>query len=186
MSEIFGRAGGPREGTAPAGEMPERASPNAESGRWLRRHHAGGVYALTTVADGGYRAATLTGVLMASLEPLLFLVSLDRDSQIEAWVRAAGYFGLSLLTVRQQFLADQFAGFAPLAPKTFQGIDHVTAVTGAPLLTAAIGWADCRVEGEIETGDHTAFLARAVEVGRGAGADDEPLIYYRSRYPRLR
>lgn len=185
MSYLFGHAANP-DGSAPAGEMPERSPADADAARWLRRHHAGGVFALTTPVEDGYRAATLTGVLLASLEPLMFLVSLDRDSQIEAWVRSAGVFGLSIMTVRQQFLADQFAGFAPLASRTFQGIAHTTAITGAPLLTEAVGWADCRIEGEIETGDHTAFLARALEVGRGAGADDEPLVYYRSRYLRLR
>lgn len=186
MSEIFGRLGGPRDEesdvSGPDGEM----TVGPLSGRWLRRHHAGGVYALTTIADDAYRATTVTGVLDVSLEPLLLLVSLEEGSQMESWIRDSGMLGLSEMSVRQQFLADRFAGLAPLAPTRFEGINHFTAVTGCPLLTDCIGWADCRVREEIAIGDHVNLVAEVIAAGRGQSPEEEPLISYDGRYTRIR
>lgn len=187
MSEIFGRLGGPRDDQIEQAESePGSMVANERAGRWLRRHHAGGVAALTTVVDGLYRASSITGFMVASLDPFLMLVSIESESQMESWLRDSRIFGLSLLGFEQQFLADRFAGMAPLASPHFAGIPHFTATTGAPLLTDCIGWADCSVTEELSTGDHTLFLGRALAAGRGAAQHDDPLLYYLSRYVRLR
>lgn len=187
MSEIFGRLGGPRdEGRGTPGENDEGDPVGLEMGRWLRRRHAGGVYALTTTSGDAYRATTVTGVLDISLDPLLILVSLERGSQMETWIEQSGVLGLSIMTVRQQFLADRFAGMAPLAPARFQGIEHFTMVTGCPLLTGCIGWADCRVSDSIEIGDHTNLVCEVVAAGRGTAAGEEPLVSFAGRYTRIR
>ena len=187
MSEIFGRLGGPRD--AEAADSRETAGPlpvGPEAGRWLRRHVAGGVAALTTLVDGSYRASTITGYMVASVEPLQMLISVEQDSQMEQWVRESGFYALSVMTYQQQFFADQFAGMAPLAATRFQGIDHHVEVTGAPVLDGSIGWADCRVEAEITMGDHTCFLGRVVAIGMGAAFAEDPLIYFSGRYSRAR
>jgi len=187
MSEILGRLGGPRDDgldTKDAQGMAGASGPSV--GRWLRRHHALGVYALTTVHGKAYRATTVTGVLDASLDPPILLVSLEDGSQMEGWIRDSGVLGLSILAVRHQFLADRFAGLAPLAPPRFEGIDHFAGSTGCPLLSDSIGWADCRVVDSIVAGDHVNFLAQVVEAGPGSARDEEPLISYDGRYARMR
>lgn len=187
MSEIFGRVGGPRdedgEGVGmPAAEM----DVGPVAGRWLRRHHAAGVYALTTLAEDAYRATTVTAVLDVSLQPLLLMVSLEAGSQMEIWIRESGVLGLSAMSLRHQFLADRFAGLAPLAPARFQGIDHFTAETGSPLLANSISWADCRVRDVTPVGDHVNYLVEVVAAGGGDSMDAEPLISYDGRYARIR
>jgi 3-hydroxy-9,10-secoandrosta-1,3,5(10)-triene-9,17-dione monooxygenase reductase component len=179
MSEIFGRLGGARDDEPPA---EEQLVPDYAGTRWLRRQLAAGVVALTTVVDGAYRAATLSASLVASLEPALVLVSLDRDSQIQTWVEESGVMGLSFLTRRQQVLADRFAGFTPLASPRFEGIEHFTAVTGSPLLSSSVAWADCRVESQFDAGDHVCVVARIEALGKGEGHADQALVYYQSRY----
>lgn len=187
MSEIFGRLGGPRDDEFEAPSAVQSGmTAGPETGRWLRRHHAGGVYALTTVVGGLYRATTVTGVLDASLEPLLLLVSLEEGSQMETWIRESGVLGLSILSVRHQFLADRFAGLAPLAPARFEGIDHFVGETGCPLLTDSIAWADCRVAETIITGDHVNVLAEPIAAGPGTASNEEPLVSYLGRYARIR
>src|SRR5947208_1858492 len=98
MSEIFGRLGGPRDDF----ESPEDESVDGTNGppaaRWLRRHVAGGAAALTTEVDGAYRASTVTGYMVASLDPFLVLISLEQDSQMEHWIRRSGVFALSVLS----------------------------------------------------------------------------------------
>lgn len=184
MSEIFGRLGGSRDEEA-AGE-PEILRSDSMGARWLRRHLAGGVVALTTTVDGAYRAATVSACLLTSLDPIQFLVSIELDSQMDLWLQRSRFFGLSILPWEQQFFADQFAGLTPLASPQFRGIDHFIASTGAPLLQRCIGWADCRIVATLETGDHRCFVGQAVEVGRGEGVADDPLIYFLNRYRRLR
>lgn len=183
MSDIFGR-----DGQRPEMMNPEPSGPldlDSRGSRWLRRRLAGSVVALTCATPGGYRAATISACVAVSVEPLQFLVSIERDSQMEAWLDASGAFGVSYLTWTQQLLADRFAGFAPLAHASFRDIPHFTAVTGAPLIEGCIGWADCTVAASLETGDHRCFVGQAVAIGRGAGEAEDPLVYYLNRYHRL-
>lgn len=183
VSDIFGR-GGPR----PSMMNPEPSGPlelDSRGARWLRRRLAGSVVALTCSTAAGYRAATISACIAVSVEPLQYLISLERDSQMEAWLEESGAFGISYLTWKQQALADRFAGFAPLAHTAFRDIPHFTAETGAPLIEGCIGWADCTVAASLETGDHRVLIGSAVAIGRGSGEDEEPLVYYLNRYRRL-
>jgi flavin reductase (DIM6/NTAB) family NADH-FMN oxidoreductase RutF len=140
---------------------------------------------VTTRVDSGFRGATVNAWLVASVDPPLLGVSIEVDSQMDGWLQQTGAFVLNLLPWTQQFLADQFAGFAPLASPTFRGIDHVFGETGAPALSAAIAWADCTVVSCTETGDHRLFIGEVKGLGRGRGQEDDPLIYFLNRYRRL-
>src|SRR5579875_1163200 len=181
MSERSGRLGTPNQSP----ERQERAlAVDTPGARWLRRYQAASVAALTTTAGEFYRAALINAVVQVSTAPILYFVSLEEDSRILGAIQDSGVFGLSFLDRSQQFLADRLAGFAPLVPPRFEGIDYVTAETGSPLLHAALGWADCRVTSEITTGDHVNIIGEVVALGRGVGSD--PLIYYDNRYRPLR
>ncbi len=183
MSNIFDRGG-----RRPEMMNPEPAGPlelDPPGARWMRRRLAGGVVAITVSTSGGYRAATVSACAVVSVEPLQFLVSLEKDSQMEGWLEESGTFGLSYLTWKHQPLADRFAGFAPLAHTTFRDIPHFTAQTGSPLIEGCIGWADCSIVGDIETGDHRCFIGEAVAIGRGPGEAEDPLVYFLNRYHRL-
>ena len=45
----------------------------------------------------------------------------------------------------------------------FAGLTVHCGTTGSPLVQAALGWLDCRVEARFDTGDRTAYLAEVVE-----------------------
>jgi flavin reductase (DIM6/NTAB) family NADH-FMN oxidoreductase RutF len=123
--------------------------------------------------------------MSVSLDPVLFLASLSLDSQMDGWLRASGAFALNILPWREQFLADQFAGQAPLAAVTFAGVEHTTSETGAPILLASIAWADCRIVDAFVTGDHRCFVGEAVAMGEGKGDAAQPLVRYSNRYRSL-
>ncbi len=190
-SEIAGRAG---VGT-PEDEQPvvlpagfERAggvAPDEDAGRWLRRHYPSGVTVVTSGTDEAYSGVTVSAFSYVSLEPLMVFIALGNESQTGERIRATGYFGVSLLTNRHRFVADRFAGRAPLVDRRFADVPHVIAVTGAPLLSDAIAWLDCRVEAQYPGGDHTIYIGRAEAVGHGTGDEGDPLIYYESEYRRL-
>jgi flavin reductase (DIM6/NTAB) family NADH-FMN oxidoreductase RutF len=182
VSEIAGRLGSRHE-RSDENEFPLSIDPR--SARWMRRHLAAGVVAVTTIHDGAFRAATVAACMIASIDPFQIAISLERETQMEEWLAVAGMFAVSVLPWRQKFFADQFAGFTPLASPTFAGIDHRTAVTGCPILTASIGWVDCSLAGDLVTGDHHLFIGSVLSAGAGTAADDEPLIYYENHYLRV-
>lgn len=186
MSEIFGRIGGARDEDGDRDVETADLRVDARGARWLRRRLAGGVVALTTRVADGFRASTLTACTVASIDPLQLLVSLELGGQMDGWLLQAEVFALNLLPWDQQLVADRFAGFGPLASTTFREIDHFFAETGAPILRKTIAWADCTIIQSFETGDHRCFIGQAVAIGRGEGAEDDPLVYFLNRYRRLR
>lgn len=104
---------------------------------------------------------------------------------MEEWIRSSGIFAANFLPWSEQFLADQFAGYTPLASGTFQRIPHFIGPTGAPILEGSIAWVDCQVESSFHTGDHVCFVGNAVGADSGKGRADDPLIYFFNRYRRL-
>jgi flavin reductase (DIM6/NTAB) family NADH-FMN oxidoreductase RutF len=159
---------------------------DARSARWIRRHMAGGVSVITTVHGELFRGTTVSACIAASIDPFQMLVSIEEDSQMEEWIHRSGVFAFNLLPWNEQFLADQFAGFTPVASGTFRGIPHFVGSTGAPILEACMAWVECRVVSSLRTGDHVCFVGEAVGVGSGKGSVDDPLIYFFNRYHRLR
>lgn len=140
---------------------------------------------ITTTVDGQYRGATVTSHAPVSTVPPLLLISVERDSQMDGWLEETHFFALSVLARDQQFYADQFAGFTPLASRTFLDIDHFVVESGAPVLSGCICWADCTVTSSMVTGDHRCFIGEITALGTGNGPEDSPLIYYLNRYRTL-
>lgn len=172
----------------PLGELDRIAdtfAPDGDGARWLRRHLAGGVVIATTFMGGEFKGSTMSAVTCISEIPLLLLISVEKDNQLNDWLEHSGAFALSFLPWREQFVADQFAGFTPRASRRFDGIDHFVPGTGAPVLKASIAWVDCEIEQTIDTGDHRCHIGRAVRIGQGSGTGEDPLIRFVSRYRRL-
>lgn len=169
----------------PPSENRKGGGVDSRSARWMRRHMAGGVCVITTVHGKLFRGTTVTACITASIDPFQMLVSIEEDSQMEDWIRSSGVFAVNLLPWNEQFLADQFAGFTPVASGTFRGIPHFVGSTGAPILNASMAWVECRVISSVKTGDHICFVGEAVGAGNGTGSVDDPLIYFFNRYHRL-
>src|SRR5215203_4266655 len=103
--------------------MSERSSLTDLDLREIRRRWASGVVVVTTVDGvGGFRGATVSAFTAVSLEPPLVLVCLDRSGRMSGMVPEAGIFAVSILESNQEFLAERFAGRAPLPDKVFTGV----------------------------------------------------------------
>ena len=149
--------------------------------RAARRRWAGGVAVVLVAQGDGYRGATLTAFNVVSLAPPLVLLAVDREGQMAARLPAAGVFTVSVLDREQEFLAERFAGRAPLAPGDLAGVPHTFSAGGQPVLAGALAWFACRVEAVHEGGDHRLIVGAVDEVGLGPDSDD-PLLYYEGRY----
>jgi flavin reductase (DIM6/NTAB) family NADH-FMN oxidoreductase RutF len=145
---------------------------------------ATGVVVVTTATDEGLHGLTVNAFCSVSLEPPLVLVCVDRLARGHDRLAEAGAFGVSILSDRQEFLAERFAGRAPLVSPRFDGVPYLTAATGAPLLREAVAWLDCRLWATYDGGDHSIFVG---EVLAAELADERaaPLLFHAGRYSRL-
>ena len=162
---------------------PRRAGSDAsaETIRAARRRWASGVAIVTTREGEGYRGATVAAFTAVSLDPPLVLACLDREGRMASLVPETGVFAVSLLDRSQEFLAERFAGRAPLPDARLSGVPHTLGETGCPLLSGALAWFDCRVHDEHDGGDHRILIGEVVAAGLGEDTDD-PLLNYEGRY----
>jgi flavin reductase len=133
----------------------------------LRRQPTG--IAVVTVDSAGGRLGLTVGTLVSlSLAPPLVGVAIARQAALHELLREAGVFGVSLLAAGQEALAQHFArGVPPIA--LWQGI-AVLEGERAPLLEGAVGWLECSIAAEHETGDHTFFVGTVERAEPGGDA----------------
>jgi flavin reductase (DIM6/NTAB) family NADH-FMN oxidoreductase RutF len=143
----------------------------------LRRQPTG--IAVVTVDSAGGRLGLTVGTLVSlSLVPPLVGVAIARQAALHELLREAGGFGVSLLAAGQEAVAQHFArGVPPIA--LWHGI-AVREGERAPLLEGAVGWLECAVAAEHETGDHTFFVG-AVDRAE-TGVNVPPLVRVGGEY----
>ncbi|MER3404199.1 MAG: flavin reductase [Chloroflexota bacterium] len=151
--------------------------------RRVASRFATGVAVVTTRTDAGCHGVTVNSFTWVSYQPPLVLICLDKLLHSHDLVVESGFFGVSILSAEQEFLAERFAGRAPLVDAHFSGVPYHTAATGAPLLEGALGWLDCRLHATYDGGDHSIFVG--LVVAAGFGIDGRPLLYYVGRYADL-
>lgn len=133
------------------------------------RDSAGEVFGLT--------ASSFTSV---SLDPLLVLVCVDRDSVTLPRLLEAGAFAVNILPAGAGELARRFAGRD--REGRFAGLPWVPAPSGSPVLGEALAWMDCRLWRSVEAGDHLLLLGR---VEGGDARDGDPLVWFRGGFHHL-
>jgi len=150
--------------------------------RALLRRFPHGVAVLTVDADGARLGLTIDSLVSLSLEPPLVGIAISKYAAMHELLREAGAFVLSLLGENQVDVAQHFArGVPPIA--LWQGISSHDGTVGAPLLDGAIGWIECRVAGEHDTGDHTLFVGEVLATS--LGEPSAPLVHVESGYRAL-
>lgn len=122
-----------------------------------------GVTVVTTVVDGGWHGMTASSFSSVSLDPPLVSVCLAKAVWTHGLVAASGVFAVNILAKDQASLGMLFAGQRPEVADRFEGLAARSAVTGAPVLTEALGWLDCRVVQAYDGGDHTIFVGEVVD-----------------------
>jgi flavin reductase (DIM6/NTAB) family NADH-FMN oxidoreductase RutF len=144
---------------------------------------------VTVVAAGrempcGMTANAFTSV---SLDPPLILVCVDRSAAVYETVLAAGSFGVSMLSARQEHVARYFADHSrPRGAEEFSAVEWSPGPgTGAPILHGALAWVDCALVNSYDGGDHEIFIG-SVQAS-GFGPADDALVFFCGGFhqPRL-
>ncbi|HEV3339205.1 MAG TPA: flavin reductase family protein [Pirellulales bacterium] len=120
---------------------------------------------IVTAADGQRRGGLVaTFVCLASLVEELprVLIALAKQHHTQQLIEVSGVFGLHLIAARQLDWVWRFGLRSGRDFDKLAGLAHESGETGAPLLSDALGWLDCRVETRLDTGDRTVYLAEVV------------------------
>jgi flavin reductase (DIM6/NTAB) family NADH-FMN oxidoreductase RutF len=150
--------------------------------RRVMGHFATGVAVVTTrTARSRPCGLTVNSFTSVSLQPMLVLICIERDSDSHDCITDAGVFAVNVLGEDDgETLARRFATWG-LEDK-FSGVAFHDEVTGAPVLDGSLAWLDCRVVDALPGGDHTIFVGEVLSADVREGT---PLVYYRGGYGRF-
>lgn len=160
---------------------PSRADLRAAAGRF-----ATGVAVVTTVApDGTDHAMTANAFASVSLDPLLVLVCVERDTRFHDAVLAAQHWAVSVLAADARETAVWLATKGrPLAGQLERVPHRRGSATGAAVLEGALAAVECRTWATYPGGDHTIVVGEVLAIDLPAQAPP-PLLFHASRYAQL-
>ena len=131
---------------------------------------------IVTAANGGRRGGMVaTFVSHASLVDSLPRALIAVAKQHYTWqlIEASDAFGLHLISAGQLDWVWHFGLQSGCDVDKLSAFAVEVGHTGAPLLSDALGWLDCRVEARMDVGDRTVYLAEVVDARDNR--DESPL-----------
>ncbi len=150
--------------------------------KYVLSHLPGGVCVVTAAdAEGQPSGLTAISVCSVSLDPPIVLACIEQSTNTHAAIASSGAYALNFLADGHRELAERFSGDG----RKFEGVEHTTGQTGAPVLAEAVASCHCRVTEALPAGDHTVFIARVEAVDIGDDPPPRPLVRYRGRYTTL-
>jgi flavin reductase (DIM6/NTAB) family NADH-FMN oxidoreductase RutF len=131
---------------------------------------------LLTAAAGERRGGLIaTFVSQASIVPDLprVVIGIAKQHHTHGLIEASGAFALHLIGEEHLEWVWRFGLRSGRGADKLDGLASAPGLTGSPILTAALGWLDCRVEARLDTGDRTVYLAEVVQ--GGSASEGAPL-----------
>jgi flavin reductase (DIM6/NTAB) family NADH-FMN oxidoreductase RutF len=142
----------------------------------LFRRVTTGVYVIG-VAEGERRNAfTAAWLTQVSFDPLLLALSVNPEHASYPLLLGGGGFVVNVLRRDQLSLAEAFGTRSGRDMDKLAGIPWHPAPSGAPILTGALAWLDCRLHDRFRAGDHEIILARPI-AGELVAPDASSLLY---------
>jgi flavin reductase (DIM6/NTAB) family NADH-FMN oxidoreductase RutF len=145
----------------------------------LARFASGVTVVTARAAAGGDHGMTVSAFASLSLDPPLVLACVDTKATVLPHLRAAGRFGVSVLSAGQESLSERFAD---QNVERFAGVAFTRAPEGPALLDGAAAHLVCRVVAEHAGGDHVIIVG---EVLTAHTLGDNPLLYVNRQYHRV-
>jgi flavin reductase (DIM6/NTAB) family NADH-FMN oxidoreductase RutF len=174
---LYGRIAGRLWRMPPA--SPDLPPPSQETFRDVLAMFPAGVNVLSTSVDGQPYATTATAFSSVSLDPMLVMVALGRDSRLLERVRQTQRLGISYLHGDQRETATLLARRTKdCAQVPWEEID------GLPAVRDARAFLGTRVTEFVSAGDHDVLLC-AVETAQKHGQAAPPLLYHEREFHTL-
>jgi flavin reductase (DIM6/NTAB) family NADH-FMN oxidoreductase RutF len=151
--------------------------------RGIIGHFATGVAVITTAAGDELQGMTANAVASLSLDPVMVLICVDRETHTHGVLERGGVFAVNILGQHQEEVSRIFAQRAEPEIGRLRGVGYVIGRTGTPILEDCMAFIECRVAEMFEGGDHSIFLGEVVH--EAIVNDVPPLLFYRGQYRRL-
>ncbi|WP_370415635.1 flavin reductase family protein [Streptomyces fradiae] len=134
---------------------------------------ATGVAVIASQSDQGPVGVLVNSFTSVSLTPPTVLFCISTGSRTWPYIEKSGSFAASFLADGQRAAAERFWRSDH---DRFAGSPVTTATTGAPVLSEALGYVDCRVSDILTRDDHYVVLGEVVDAGvLNAG---RPLLFF--------
>jgi len=133
-----------------------------------------GVYVIGVVDGEKRNAFTAAFVMQASFDPLLIVLSINRQHSCYGTLKKGRAFSVNVLKKGQLDVAAHYG--RPAHTDKLASTSWTTGLTGAPLLDEALAWFECEAVAEHPAGDHVLVLGKVVG-GELIDEKAEPLIY---------
>jgi flavin reductase (DIM6/NTAB) family NADH-FMN oxidoreductase RutF len=142
----------------------------------LLRRVTTGVYVIGVAQGDRRNAFTAAWLMQVSFDPLLLALSVNPEHASYPLLVGGGGFSVSVLRPDEIHLAEAFGTRSGRDQDKLAGVPWRPAPSGAPVLTQALAWLDCRLHDRVRAGDHEIILARPV-AGELVAPDASPLLY---------
>lgn len=159
--------------------MPNTLSLNSDLFRRACSKFATGIVVATTY-DGRPHGLTVNSFTSVSLDPPLILFCINFSANILPVFQKASHFAINILESDQEAVS---SAFAFRGQDRFEGVNWRPGIGMAPVLEGTLATLECKMHSVIEAGDHAIFIGEALTASVGTG---EPLLYFDSRYTRLK
>jgi flavin reductase (DIM6/NTAB) family NADH-FMN oxidoreductase RutF len=136
-----------------------------------------GLFIVTSRHQGLETGMLASWVQQCAFDPPHLSLAVKRGRPLNAWLAEGAGFVVNILDDSQTDMVAHFGrGFSPTEP-AFEGVAVERSQDGAPVLSEALAYLECRVAGHHTVGDHDLFLGRIVS-GRVLN-DGHPMIHVR-------
>lgn len=145
--------------------------------RTLMGRFVTGITVVAVATPDGVAAMTANAVTAVSLDPLMLLVCVRRESRLLPLIEAAGHFSVNVLAAGQDDVSRHYGGGAG----TVSPARWASGAAGAPMLEGANAAFVCRLAFTQTAGDHEVVYGEVVDMV----AADPPapaLVYAAGRY----
>ena len=146
-------------------------------------HFATGVTVITCAAGEEMQGMTANALTSLSLDPVMVLICVDKDTHTHGVLERGGVFAVNILGEHQEDVSRLFAKRAEPEIGTLRGERFRLAETGAPILEDCLAFLECRVADVLQGGDHSIFIGEVVN--EGIVRDVNPLLFFRGGYHTL-
>jgi flavin reductase (DIM6/NTAB) family NADH-FMN oxidoreductase RutF len=156
---------------------------SSEEFRKALRHFPAGVTIVTVRSGDKVHGLTVSAFASVSAEPALISITIEnRHKAISMLQDPEAVFAFNILGEGQAELSNRFAWVKD--EDRFGMGNWASAETGAPVLTDALAWLDCRIHARYPAGSHTIYVG---EVVASSVPEEEapPLIYWNRGYRKL-
>ena len=140
------------------------------------RRLTSGVYVIGAAHAARTNAFTAAWLTQVAFDPLLLALSVNASNASYPLLRDSGGFVVNVLREGQLDLARHFGTQSGRDTSKLEGVRWRAGQFGAPVLSDAVAFLECRVTATMPAGDHLVVIAEVVD-GAVLDEDARPLRY---------